>query len=330
MIDFDTFLGWAESRFDSVIVSGKEIKLNSIFVNDHKHHLWACPDKGVFHCWKSDQKGGLVRLVMDVDGCSYAEAAERIGAQQGDRMVSLEARLQEAFDKVETKPKGKMVLPPNTYKITSLSKENAYRIQAENYIKGRKLPLGDLMVCISGDYRDRIVIPYYSSKGELIYWNSRDLTNKAYLRYRGPKKDEVGGIGKEDVLWFEEWPRPKTKVYLTEGEFDAMSLNVACLAAAACGGKAVSEKQIEMLKPYQVAIAFDADKSGAGALNKLGEVFEHHADFQVAYVRPPLAYKDWNCMLIDCGPKVIRAYIEKEEKVFKGLWDATKLRLNAS
>lgn len=657
--DYDTFLGWAESRFSDVRVSGKEIKLNSCFVDDHKHHLWCCPDKGTFHCWKSDEGGTLVKLVAHVDGCSFSEAAERIGDNVGTSISQLEKRLQELQDGL-LKPKEatKMVLPKNTFAIKSLGEDNHYRRLAETYIKGRKLPIGDLMVCIAGDFKDRIVIPYYGPKGDLIYWNSRDLTDKAYLRYRGPDKssgvgkcfakgtsilmfdgntkavEEIGegdllmgpdsrprmaygincGHGKSfrvtpnkgdsfvvnedhvlavyysrtkryekmtvreyflktetykkslmlyrlpveypampvpidpyilglwfgdgdsgrtvltgvddvlitewqkeatkrglscrkdfytgmgcpqyhitcgrkngynslrndlkslgllhnkhipllylandrptrlallagyldtdgslnngcfefvskhrclaegikqlslslgyfcslsactkksqtgytgvyyrgiisgntqeiptrlirkqakkrkmkkdvlrtgftvtnegdgwyygfavdkdhlflladhtvvhnsDVLWFESWPKPKTKVYMTEGEFDAMSLNLTGLTAAACGGKAVSERQMELLKHCHVAISFDADKSGSGALNKLGEVFEKYADVQVTFVRPPTMYKDWNEMLKDAGPRVIRAYIEQNEKTFNGSWTANKLIFNS-
>jgi len=327
--DFDAFLGWAESRFDSVLVAGREIKLNSIFTNDHKHHLWCRPDKGVYHCWKTGEKGSLTKLVHIVDGCTYSEAAERIGANYSSSIRLLESRLQEIYDKdKQTSQSGKIILPPNTFSISSLSKDNHYRLQAESYIKDRKLPIGNLMVCIAGEYKDRIVIPYYSPIGDLMYWNSRDLTNKSNLRYRGPKKEEVG-VGKEDVLWFDSWPKPKTKVYLTEGEFDAMSLNLTNLTAAACGGKSVSEKQMDMLKSYHVAIAFDADKSGAGALNKLGQVFERHADVEVTYVRPPTSYKDWNEMLKDAGPRVMSVYIQQNEKSFKGSWTATKLIFNS-
>lgn len=332
MVDFDAFVGWAESRFNDVRISGKEVKLNSCFTDDHKHHLWCCPEKGTFHCWKSDEGGTLVKLVSHVDGCSFKEAAEKIGDTKDGGIGSiqlLEKQLQELQQNL-LKPKieTKMVLPPSTFPIKSLSEDNRYRLMAENYIRSRKLPISNLMICTSGEYRDRIIIPYYGKKGELIYWNSRDLTNKAYLRYRGPKKEEVG-VGKEDVLWIEEWPKPKTKIYMTEGEFDAMSLNLTGLTAAACGGKAVSEKQMDLLKYCHVAISFDADKSGSGALNKLGEVFEKYADVQVTFVRPPTMYKDWNEMLKDAGPRVIRAYIEQNEKTFNGSWTANKLIFNS-
>jgi len=328
LVDFDTFLGWAEARFGDALVAGKEIKVNSIFTDDHKHHLWCCPEKGVFHCWKTDEKGSLTKLVAVVDGCSFSEAAERIGARHTNSVRIMEERLREIHGQPKSST-GKMVLPPSTFRIASLSSDNHYRRNAEAYIKSRKLPLGNLMVCIAGEYKDRIVIPYYDQDGNLVYWNSRDLTGKHYLRYRGPKKEDVG-TGKEDVLWMDGWPKPKTKIYLTEGEFDAMSLNLTSLTAAACGGKSVSEKQLEMLKHNKIAIAFDADKSGAGALHKLGTICEHaQNDMEVTFIRPPTNYKDWNEMLVDAGPRVMAMYIQQNERVFRGSWTANRLIFNS-
>lgn len=330
--DFDSFLGWAEARFGDVLVAGKEVKINSIFTNDSKHHLWCCPEKGVYHCWKTDQKGSLTKLVVSVDNCSYAEAAEMIGAKSGgDSISSLHQKFLELQEKLSKPPEqaSKMVLPPSTYKISALSPDNRFRQIAEAYLKNRHLPLSNLMVCIDGKFKDRIVIPYYDGNDNLIYWNSRDLTGKAKLRYRGPKKDEVL-VGKEDVLWFSNWPKPKQKIYLTEGEFDAMSLNLTGLNAGACGGKSVSEKQLEMLKHNQIAIAFDADKSGGEALHKLGSICESNPnDVKVSYIRPPKNFKDWNEMLVDAGPRVMAAYIQQNEKAFKGAWTANGLIFNS-
>ena len=38
-IDFDRFLNWAESRFPTVIVKGDEVRVDSIFEEDHKQHV---------------------------------------------------------------------------------------------------------------------------------------------------------------------------------------------------------------------------------------------------------------------------------------------------
>jgi hypothetical protein len=90
----------------------------------------------------------------------------------------------------------------HTFRITSLSEENHYRRLGRNLHQGPQTSHRRPHGLHAGEFKDRVVIPYYGPTGDLIYWNSRDLTDKAYLRYRGPKKDEVG-VGKEDVLWLD-------------------------------------------------------------------------------------------------------------------------------
>jgi len=336
VVDYDDALAWIESRFDSIQGRGKDLKVNSPFTDDDGHHLWVCPEKNCFNCWKTGTGGTLIDLVMKVDKCDFAEAKAKLGLEGGYNVRALEKKLREQWGgKMPGKgvpagpppPEPKLVLPPNTFKIASMA-ENRWRKQSEEYVLGRKLPVRDLMVCIAGEFKDRIVIPYLGRNRELIYWNSRDLTGRAKLRYRGPLKAEVG-VGKEDVLWMSSWPRRGSRIYLTEGEFDAMSLAEAGLFAGACGGKEISEKQLDLLEGYGLCICFDTDESGRQALHKLEDRFQRAGFEDVTFCRPPTRYKDWNEMLNDAGERVIRAYIEANERKFN-VWTSTTLRLFSS
>lgn len=321
-MNFETFVNWAENKFDDVKINGNEVKLNSIFCEDTKNHLWVNPEKGVYHCWKTDKAGTIIQLVSIVDNCSFKEAYEKLGLNNNFGIRQLEEKLK-IFDK---RPNiTSLPLPKFTFLIANLSSNNHYRIKAENYLNNRQMPIGNLMICIGGKYKNRIIIPYFGKNNELIYWNSRDITNKASLRYKGPGKEEVG-IGKEDVLWFNSWPKEGSKVYLTEGEFDAMSLNLTGFYGAACGGKSLGNKQLELLKPYKIAIAFDNDKSGIEGLNKLSETFEYNGIQNTTFIRPPTIYKDWNQMLCDTNKNVIKAYIEQNEKKLDS-WTVNGLKL---
>lgn len=331
MVDYDDALAWIESRFDSVQGRGKDLKVNSPFTDDDGHHLWICPEKNCFNCWKSNTSGTLVDLVMKVDKCDFAEAKEKLGLDGGYNVRALEKRLREQWGgklpgkgEPADQPPPLLQLPPNTFKIASMA-DNRWKKVAEQYVLGRKLPLRDLMVCIAGEFKDRVVIPYYGRNHELIYWNSRDLTNRAKLRYRGPEKAKVG-VGKEDVLWMAGWPKRGSRIYLTEGEFDAMSLTEAGLFAGACGGKVIGPKQLDLLAGYGVCVCFDTDESGRDALHKLEDTFQRAGIEDVKYCRPPTCYKDWNEMLKDAGERVIRAYIEANERKFN-VWTSTTLRL---
>lgn len=318
MIDFDNFLEWCESRFPETIVKGKEIKINSIFTDDNKQHLSCNVNGGKYHredgcyrCFYTDKKGTLIGLVMLVDNCSYEEAKDILSGKTPLR--DLEEKLEKFFateEKKEEIPESKIKLPLNTYLISSLS--DYTRKRAEEYLMSRKIPIDGLYVCTNGDYKNRIIIPYYDSTGKLIYFNGRNLGNG--LRYLGP--DKSLGTGKGDVIFALKWPSNESKIYLTEGEFDAMSLSISGLNGMACGGKYLSENQIQMIKCYEICLALDGDKSGLNAIIEMGKRLNSNQVSKVTYIRPPKGIKDWNKMLILFKPEIIVKWIKHNEKKF--------------
>ena len=80
MIDKSKFIFWARTRLGEHVESGSEIKFNSLWCEDKGHHL-SCNIEGgkkkvkygVYQCWKSNKKGTIVKLVMDVDKCNFVE-----------------------------------------------------------------------------------------------------------------------------------------------------------------------------------------------------------------------------------------------------------------
>lgn len=322
MIDRDAFIEWANTHFDNVIIHGNEVQINDIWwidefgLPDSKNHCWVNTDKGCFHAFKSGKHGSVVRLVAEVEGCSWHEANALLGGE--NNIPFLQSRLEELFGYEEpAKITASVVspkLPEGTYPIKDLSPNDPMRVKAENYLKSRKIAIGNLMVCVTGKFQDRIVIPYYDRNGNLIYFNSRALNEKDKLRYRGPDKDTFG-VGKSDVLWMHSWPHDGSEIYLTEGEFDAMSLVQVGLHGGACGGKELGNKQIEMLRPYKITLAFDNDKAGKNSF-KIGQGLIGSGFKDLYYVRPPQGFKDWNKLLVDHGEIVLKAYIEKEKKIF--------------
>lgn len=344
-IDFNKFLQWAESRFGDVVVKGEEIMINSIYVEDYKHHLSCNPSggkkkfpNGVYKCWKSFESnpqatGSLVSLVMQVDNCSYDEALDRLGAIDVS-LRSLERKLEQFFSdqekqKIDQTPDNPgLALPENTSWITDLPEGSFWREEAEYYLNNRKLPPSDYMICTGGDCKNRVIIPYYDQNQKLIYWNGRFLEeSKNISKYRGPHKD--CGVGKGDVIYMPDgWPPAGSKIYITEGEFDSKSISISGLFSCAIGGKSIEEKQIEMLRPYIPVLCFDTDDkaidAGGNALLHIGNKLKSKGFSEVYYVRPPKQFKDWNKMLVDVGPKVINVYIKQNIKQYS---NSTSLEL---
>ena len=324
MINRDAFLEFVEQHCTEVKAVNNEIKINSIFTEDEGLHLWCNPQKNAYHCFKTDKSGNLFDLVSQIGKCSYQEA---VGLLTDDNYLrTLEAKLDKFFaTKQEAKPPvivPQLALPPATFPIAKLT--GAFRKAAEDYVKSRHLSIANLLFCISGKYKNRIIIPYYDRTGALVYWNGRDIGNGA--RYRGPDFKDVL-VGKADVLFMESWPPASSKVYLTEGEFDAMSLSQCHFYGCAIGGKVVSDKQVDLLRPYKVCICFDTDKSGAEALHNMGDKLIGNGIQEVSYVRPPANIKDWNKMLTGLGANLVGLYVASQEKPYTP-WTSNALRLN--
>src|SRR5690606_36158759 len=152
--------------------------------------------------------------------------------------------------------------------------------------------------------------------------------------YMGPPKEV--GVGKGDVLFVPRWPKPRVQLYLTEGEFDALSLCVCGFYAAAFGGKELTDVQLEMLRSMGIlpVICLDNDKSGRSAIAHVNDSETYISGMglkllsggfnEVYYVQPPEEYKDWNKFLQKVGPKVVKSYVQNKIKMFDD-WTTTKL-----
>lgn len=340
-VDFNKFLDWAESRFDHVVTRGDEILLNSIFCDDRKNHLWCNPyggknkiENGVYHCWKTDEKGSLIKLVMLVDKCSFQDALETLDAYSEGTLEDLEKKVNQIFEnnneekisQKDEKSHENLTIPDSCYLFEELPSCNYLKKHALDYMKSRKLDYSGLYICTSGRYRNRILIPYYNEKNELIYYNGRYIGDPGNnLRYLGPPKQL--GIGKGDVIFVPKWSSKKEKIYITEGEFDAMSINQCGFNSAALGGKSMTETQMKMIANYTPVLCLDADKAGGEALPKMANSLLSKGFSNIFYVRPCKEYKDWNGLLVEKGHKILRHYILNQEKEFTN-WDGIKISMN--
>lgn len=221
-IDFDSFVNWAEDRFNGdIVVTNNEVKLNSIFAEDHKHHLWCNPEggkhgreDGCYRCFYTENKGTLVGLVMLVDNCSYYEAKEILNGNASGNLGELEEKLEEFFkakEEISLPKKSQLNFPPFTEFIADLPHSSWGKRRAIEYLEGRKLPTDDFLYCYDGEYKNRIIIPYYDKEKNLIYWNARTI-GKSKLRYMGPPKSI--GVGKSDVLYVPQWPEKMDKRFM--------------------------------------------------------------------------------------------------------------------
>ncbi len=328
-LSLDDFVAWAEKHFENVNVKGSQVTFNSPFCDiegmdpDTGGHL-SCNIEGgkgrirdgVYRCFKTEQSGTVVGLVSQFSKCTYEEAKDLLGGERN--LERMERRVDEFFKATDLKkptppePEKKLALPHYTYPLSELS-GHPQGHQAIEYILSRKLKINNLKFCTQGKLWGRIIIPYYDRRGALIYYNGRAMGNRK-PKYKGPEQEEWG-IGKGDVLYMTEWPQAGTVLYITEGEFDALSLSICGLPAGALGGKSLSDGQVELLRGYHVCLCLDNDNFGGKAVLGVAKKLVENG-FQVQYVRPPEGYKDWNEMLQKLSLGIMLAYVTKEQKSY--------------
>ncbi len=338
-VDFDLFYDWCVDRFGEPNVRikrtahGTEITTHSLWSEkkvgktDNKFHLWMNPgggknniEGGAYRCWLTDTMGSLVSLVAEVDNIPYEDAEEAITGTTSLR--ALEKKVHEFFgfkeeiaasEEPEPLPTEELAFPDFTFSIEQMSPSNHWRVRARRYLADRKIPSGGLYVCTSDPkYGNRIIIPWYDRDGKLTFWNARTMSkNDKVLRYLKPEHGD-----QEQALFMTTWPDPGTKIYIMEGELDAISLSLADLVGCACGGKYLSETQIEMIRGFVPVLAFDADGPGKEAMMNVGMSLLEHGFPKVYYVRPPEHYKDWNKLLQERNIYTLRSYIDRFEKRF--------------
>lgn len=117
----------------------------------------------------------------------------------------------------------KVVKLPSEFKsLTVKSIFPEYR-QAVHYLNMRGLTYLDILkynigYCMSGEYKNRIIVPSYDSNGDLNYFISRSWNDNVSLKYKNPP------ISK-NVIGFEMFINWKlSEVCLCEGVFDAIAI----------------------------------------------------------------------------------------------------------
>jgi hypothetical protein len=337
-VDFDLFYEWAADRFGEHNLKvrhtahGVEITTHSFFAldklgkEDRKFHLWMNTEggkkkieNGAYRCWLTDEMGSLVTLVSKVDAVPFEEAEQLITGTTSLR--ALEKKVDEFFGHKETVFQMEIedfieitdvVLPDFSFNIDGMSPSNRWKRNARNYLAERKIPTDGLFVCTQGDHENRIIIPYYDRDGKLVFYNGRTMSpNKKIIRYMKPPEGD-----QESVLYMTSWPAPGSKIYIMEGEFDALALALCDLVGCACGGKYLSDTQIELIRGYEPVLVFDSDESGLEALTNVGNTLLELGFPKIRYVRPPKIYKDWNKLLIERNTQTVKAYIERFEKPY--------------
>ena len=307
--------------FDSREIKAILDEYGVIVTDNHKSYITHCPlcskDKklffrktdGRFVCWVCRETEGFQGrpefALNKITGLPISTLKERLygsDGKSGSTSVSLDISLQDFYgeddpvEEVEEIPS--MPWAWDAYPITS--KEAA---RGAAYLEGR-----GISVSVAQEYgiryqpRSRRVLFPVIMGGRLLGWQGRFVANNKIYTEDGrvveiPKALSTDDIPRDRTFMFGDRLTGSSYAVLCEGPVDALKAHL-CGGNVASMGKAISEKQIKLLKNSGVTKLYLAlDPDAAEETSRL--VADFAGDLECYWMLPPCPYKDLGEMTME-------------------------------
>ena len=219
----------------------------SPFISHHKPKLQINTQTQKWHCWVSNQGGhNLFQLFKKL----------KASREQFDELSDIVGKPKSLSSKYEKNKQKEIVRLPNEFKPLWKGNVSIIKKHALVYLKNRGINMVDIIrygmgYCEEGLYANRIIVPSYSSDGDLNYFVGRDIYGGGF-KYKNPpvSKDVIG------FDLFINWNEP---IVLCEGVFDAIAIR---RNAIPLFGKTIPKslmKKIYEKQVRQIYILLDSD-----------------------------------------------------------------------
>ena len=219
----------------------------SPFISHHKPKLQINTQTQKWHCWVSNQGGhNLFQLFKKL----------KASREQFDELSDIVGKPRSLSSKYEKNKQKEIVRLPNEFKPLWKGNVSIIKKHALVYLKNRGINMVDIIrygmgYCEEGLYANRIIVPSYSSDGNLNYFVGRDIYGGGF-KYKNPpvSKDVIG------FDLFINWNEP---IVLCEGVFDAIAIR---RNAIPLFGKTIPKslmKKIYEKQVKQIYILLDSD-----------------------------------------------------------------------
>jgi DNA primase len=282
------------------------------------------PVKGIYKCFGCGAGGGLFDFVMQIEGCSFAEAvrivAEKSGipipasqersAEDRQRLLWINELAARFFEQQFNGPEGERArqylarrgIRDDAREIFRIGYATAAWDALTNYLKRNgasrsELELGGL-ICSSQDgkpydrFRGRVIFPIMDSQSRVIGFGGRALADEEPKYMNSPETPlYVKGKNLFGLAQAKSEIRRLGCAILVEGYFDCVALfQEGFRNVVATLGTALTESQVRLLGRYmeqpRAIVTFDPDLAGQEAALRSIEVLLS-AGFQVSILRIP-------------------------------------------
>jgi len=289
-----------KDNFSTKETSTGELRINSIFDNDKKYHLYIEPDKEVFNDFKSGENGKIEKLISEFLNIPEQNILTYLIKEYG-----LDTIIQE---KIEEEKDSVSLILPEGLKFFNEGKIGIIGKKAYNYLKKRKIEEEKIMKLgyiynEESEYNNSIFIPFYEN-GEIVYFITRDFTGESYLRYKNPH-----GLDSKKFLY--NIDNLGETIIICEGVFDALSIDnpqATCLLSADLG-KDQAKKIFNIVSPKNIIFVPDNDETGERTLqNNIKMLYLYKPaslSIRVYIYKLPKGIKDLNELKVNVGKNII-------------------------
>jgi DNA primase len=216
------------------------------FCHHYKRKLSVNLDKGLWKCW-----------VCGIAGRSYYSLFKKAKASKS-QISRLSNILPEKYIRnVDNNINKNIIQLPDQFIPLVVKSNSLERKRALIYLKSRGIKALEILrynigYCESGRYSNRIIIPSYDDVGNLNYFISRSYFSSVNLKYINPK------VNRDDIIIFDLFINWNYPIVLTEGIFDAITIDINVIPLL---GKFLSEKLLKKIieNRSEIFICLDED-----------------------------------------------------------------------
>src|ERR1019366_5803935 len=199
---------------------------------DGGHHMGINLSNGYWGCWRNTQHRGKspIRLLMTLLKVSFAQACDIAGLDaetvDPEGWDSIKNNLFEHDDQVDKSARVTQLRMPDEFReITSAVRTTRFF----NYLERRGFPLSTiselcrlyrLRAAVIGDFKDRVIMPYYMD-AKLLTWTGRAV-GETKMRYLDLAIDKSIAPAKQMLYNFNATRRPDKVLLVVEGPMDAL------------------------------------------------------------------------------------------------------------
>ncbi|MCR2820422.1 DNA primase [Lederbergia panacisoli] len=309
-------------------------------------------EKQIFHCFGCGAGGNVFTFITEIEGVSFQEAAEKIAKRgnialdieinndKTEQRIPKEHSLIIEAHEILAKFYHHLLLNTNegALALDYLLKRGFTTESIQKFKVGYSLPEWDVAVKFlenrgfshdlmekagllsvrekDGSYfdrfRDRLMFPLHDSKGRIVAFSARALTEENQPKYLNTPETIL--FNKSSILYnyydARSHIRKQGNVILFEGFADVISADSANVKnSVAVMGTALTEKHVQLLNRLtsSVTLCFDSDSAGVEAAYRSGLMLKSHKlDINVAIMPDELDPDDY---IRKYGPEKFREHV---------------------